>query len=746
MQEKRYLVKSGEFCDNEPVKIHKIEKLNYARYKDFTWNPSVQQFCDGVNILFGWNGSGKTTFSNTFRNIEIGTKLDNCSFKLKTDSITISETDSLLNLKSKVRVFNGDYIENTLRGSVKIPYIFFAGKEAVDYSAEETKLEERKKELSRVSLPTTHDDIARNAALVVKGVTGINGYKKELTGGGTYSSYDKSDFEKRFKNIEEKITNSEIEDPSLLVRSDINALKTQLVNSDRIAKNSKDIASAAQWLVDSVASVNSVLTGTPVQELSKRIVSLSEDQVAWIKQGVSLHFGESITHDSCIFCGSDIKNSDELLKHFSEEVVLAINNIDSFINQIEGHTTVLARMESSTSVQTINANKLRSIFDVIIPTLREKRNAISNNKDPVVVDLEELEWLTAITESDATATAYAIETHFVAEQYQIYQQACVDLKNATDKQVALQQEVSELDGKVRVLKQKAKNTHESAAALNTLFKVVFPYRKIEITDNDDGTGYFLKRDGANCTFSSLSEGEKNFIALAYFIYSINDAQNKLTDDGIVIIDDPVSSLDKQAIFQIFSIIVNEIKKNSSRQYFLLTHNLDFLGHLKEVFSKQIEKENVRLMSVAATNGGCVIGDMDSLLKNHRSDYYYVFSVLYGFKEACGLEDSYLVVNLLRRWLETFLEFKFSTSGDLHSTLESAYCEAKKITEKWTTPFGADHLAMYRFINHGSHGFPDTESTDESVLTGADIRIQEALLLVKILDPMHSKKLEGLVRN
>lgn len=117
----------------------------------------------------------------------------------------------------------------------------------------------------------------------------------------------------------------------------------------------------------------------------------------------------------------------------------------------------------------------------------------------------------------------------------------------------------------------------------------------------------------------------------------------------------------------------------------------------------------------------------------------------GFKDSCTLENSYLIVNLLRRWLETFLEFKFSTSGDLQSTLETSYSEAKKITEKWATPFNANHLEMYRFINHGSHGFPDTESTDESILTNANVRIQEALQLVKLIDPMHYKKLEALVQ-
>lgn len=726
------------------MKIQKIEKLNHARYKNFNWNTSVQPFSEGVNVLFGWNGSGKTTLSKVFRRIEIGGKFDDCTFKIKTDSSTSSETDSLDHVKSKLRVFNDDYVELTLKGSPTLPYIFFAGKEAVDYSVEEGNLEAKKKELLAIKLPETHNQIAKSTGQLIREVTGINGYKKELIGGSTYSSYDKSDFEKRFKNIEEKIKNGELSDHRDLIRVDIDALKEQLVNNDRIIKNGKAISSAAQWLLDNIDNINSVLDSTPSQEISNRIKSLPENKLAWVKQGVSLHFSGTETHDRCLFCNSNITNTSELLKHFSEEVVQAINALDLFIKQIESHTAELAKLEAPTSTQAVNINKLRSIFDVVVPAIREKRNSISDKKNLIQINAGELNSIVEATESDATPTAYAIETHFVAQQYQAYEQACADLKTQIEKKDQLQKDVNELDEKVRILKQKAKNTHESASALNTLFKVVFPYRKIEITDNNDQTGYILKRDGSPCSFASLSEGEKNFIALAYFIYSINDAQNKLADDGVVVIDDPVSSLDKQAIFQIFSIIANEMKKNTGRQYFLLTHNLDFLGHLKEFYNKAISKGSVRLMCVSATDNGCVIEDINPLLRDHRSDYYYVFTVIYSFKDNCDLKDSYLVVNLLRRWLETFLEFKFSTSGDLQSTLMSAYMLAKEEAGKSGITFNADHLAMYRFINHGSHGFPDTESTDESVLTNANTRIQEALQLVKILDSMHYKKLESLV--
>lgn len=728
------------------MKIQKLEKLNHARYRNFSWDSSLDAFSDKVNILFGWNGSGKTTLSNFLRSIEKGAVEKTSSFKIKTDSGSVAETDNLSGLKSNLRVFNGEYIDDVLRGSPQIPYIFFAGKDAVDYAEDENKLLEKQKELAKIVLPNAHDEIARTTALLIKGVTGINGYAKELTGVGTYSSYDKDDFKKRIKNIRERIAAKSLGSHTELLRADIDTLKTQLVNSDRLAKTDKDIADTAKWLLDNIGGINAVLQSSPVQEQSERIESLSGDQIAWVKEGVSLHFGTEETHDKCIFCESDIKNVEELLKHFSKEVVNTINSVDLYLRQIEGHTSKLSRLELPTPEQSTRINVLRSVFDSLSPILREKRNSVSDIKDVFTLDTKEVAELSSVKVVDATSTAYSIESHFVAEQYDAYEKACGDFESAKEAKTELENEVKALEEHVRTLKQKAKSTHESASALNEIFKVAFPYRKIEITDNDEGTGYVLKRDGSHCPFSTLSEGEKNLIALTYFIHSINDAQDKLPDDGIVLIDDPVSSLDKQAIFQIFSIITSEMKKHTGRQYFVLTHNLDFLGHLKEFYDKAIGKKEVRLFGLSATDKGCTIGSIHPLLKNHKSDYYYVFSLLHKFKDSCEPEDSYLIVNLLRRWLETFLAFKFASSGDFNSTLESAYIEANKITsdEGWNPPFTNNHLEMYRFINHGSHGFHDTESVDDSMLAGASERIKEAFKLVQILDALHYKKLGSMV--
>ena len=77
------------------MKIQKVEKLNHARFHNYSWGSALVDFADGVNLLFGWNGSGKTTFSNVLRSLENGIVENNCTFKIKTESSQITDTCDL---------------------------------------------------------------------------------------------------------------------------------------------------------------------------------------------------------------------------------------------------------------------------------------------------------------------------------------------------------------------------------------------------------------------------------------------------------------------------------------------------------------------------------------------------------------------------------------------------------------------------------------------------------------------------
>ena len=109
--------------------------------------------------------------------------------------------------------------------------------------------------------------------------------------------------------------------------------------------------------------------------------------------------------------------------------------------------------------------------------------------------------------------------------------------------------------------------------------------------NSDNVVYQVVRPETGESASDLSEGEKNFIAFLYFQQKVfgSDKLDYDTKPKIVVIDDPVSSMDSSALF----IVAEQIRKmieicrnradnrdavlkgNFIKQIFILTHNVYF---------------------------------------------------------------------------------------------------------------------------------------------------------------------------
>src|SRR5690606_3417385 len=84
-------------------------------------------------------------------------------------------------------------------------------------------------------------------------------------------------------------------------------------------------------------------------------------------------------------------------------------------------------------------------------------------------------------------------------------------------------------------------------------------------------GYVVLRRGKPA--KRLSEGEKTAIAFLYFLVQLKDQDFDLAE-GVVVIDDPISSLDSGAIYQAFSFL--KVAAQGAKQLFILTHNYEFL--------------------------------------------------------------------------------------------------------------------------------------------------------------------------
>lgn len=97
--------------------------------------------------------------------------------------------------------------------------------------------------------------------------------------------------------------------------------------------------------------------------------------------------------------------------------------------------------------------------------------------------------------------------------------------------------------------------------------------------------YYIARSDNDCSniFRSLSEGEKTLITFLYFLEKCSGAsskeENAISSIRTIVIDDPISSLSQNYVFDIASIIHNEIIEKDFKQIFILTHNLYFFHEL-----------------------------------------------------------------------------------------------------------------------------------------------------------------------
>lgn len=225
---------------------------------------------------------------------------------------------------------------------------------------------------------------------------------------------------------------------------------------------------------------------------------------------------------------------------------------------------------------------------------------------------------------------------------------------------------------IESLRSNTVNTAEAVEKINTVLKNS-GFESFEIAEKDkinNISHYFLKRPNANTTdsvFKSLSEGEKNFISFLYFYQlciGTDNIENHSTKRKIIVIDDPVSSLDSQALFVVSTLIQQLIlrkvqeKKSFNNdnilQVFILTHNLYFY---KEVsFNRKPICTDTWYYKIVKTNNKTNIsGNSNNTIFD---DYSMLWQTLKELKD--NIPDNKMlnivIANTMRRIIETYVKF------------------------------------------------------------------------------------------
>ncbi len=171
--------------------------------------------------------------------------------------------------------------------------------------------------------------------------------------------------------------------------------------------------------------------------------------------------------------------------------------------------------------------------------------------------------------------------------------------------------VSKLDAEIAELNKDYVNTKATIDSVNLLLRDSgfqgFSIREKEHTPHV----YEVVRPNGRIA-ENLSEGERNFIAFLYFYHQVKGSESAdgIQRDRVVVIDDPVSSMDSSALF-IVSALVREMvevcennavggnpvaKSNHIKQIFILTHNAYFHREITYNRVKNYQYVNFYLIS------------------------------------------------------------------------------------------------------------------------------------------------------
>lgn len=330
-----------------------------------------------------------------------------------------------------------------------------------------------------------------------------------------------------------------------------------------------------------------------------------------------------------------------------------------------------------------------------------------------------------------------IEEHIIASGLSDFRLKKDAIAATTGELANLSTKLSELTTKITEIERSVREDLKPAEELNKDIQSYLGRDELKFTVKDNG--YELTR--GSVVAENLSEGEKTAIAFLHFLKSLSDKNFNL-ESGIVVIDDPISSLDSNSIYHAFGFMKE--KTDKAGQLFILTHNHTFFRQVKNWFNhlpKQNGKVENRLgrfymiqSSIIQSERQSVLAKLDSLLHEFESEYHYLFSVVQraASTQATELKEAYPLPNVSRRLIETFLAFKYPSSKNLYSKIEEVQFDTAKKNR------------ILRFIDTYSHfqQISDPEH-DPSILQESQAIMADVLDFIKAVDGNHFNSMTAL---
>ena len=682
--------------------------------------------CKKVNFIFGANGSGKSTISSFLAGIP--------------DSRYSSSTIEWVGeTHEKIEVYNKAFRIANLQQDM--PGIFTLGSATIDdiRALEGLKLELNQKTSAWEGLCKSYRDKESEKSIRE------NQFKEDawlqiLKG-------NEADFRKAFeglrnskdnfvKELKKRISETSghrgtvckreelLQRAQTLYASKPERLNKFTLNLEELLENIEDICNDEIWSI--------VISGSADVDIAALINELGN--LSWIGRGLQyLRSGSKV----CPFCQQETITDefrqqlesffDTEYKQKTERLAMLQREYHSFAKQvIDAVITAVQNKDDSVKTGQLNLDVyeaktalLQAAFDANEKKIEEKitapekkvaiadvsdfvaeivkllneanaiidvHNDLVDKRDTEEIALRDDVWATCIHEADGLIKIYQRDISNIDK-------ALVGIKRNLDAAKTIVDKLNADD------EEKGKNITSVQPTIDEINRSLnaYGFTNFSIQPADGRENYYcIKRDDGTLATNTLSEGEETFLTFLYFMQKAKGStdQARVSEKKIIVLDDPISSLDSTILY-IVGAIVKDLSKNiragkgDITQLFVLTHNVFFHKEASFIGGRTKRLGDVNYWIVRKNNGVAEINAYGN--KNPISTSY---ELLWQELKDNSKASLVSVQNIMRRIIENYFGM-LGTKRDDYLVEQFESTEDKMIAK-----------SLLYWINDGSHSIPD----------------------------------------
>jgi hypothetical protein len=313
----------------------------------------------------------------------------------------------------------------------------------------------------------------------------------------------------------------------------------------------------------------------------------------------------------------------------------------------------------TTGVKTLATQLITALED--LEKARTEYNKAAKKTDPIIKKLNRINC--EISHYDVADLAVQLDKQ--QDEYVAAEKLYKELKAAYDtKKKAIDD-----------LETQRKNIRIALDTINACMKYIFfadDRLKIEYVDG----AYKLLSHGKSVKPCDVSVGERNIIGLSYFFTSILEGQEEKRayyEEYLLVIDDPVSSYDTENKIGILSFLKYKLsvflEGNPNTRALVMTHDLMTFYDVHKLFEEIVDvckqkgyPQGPKFNRLEMRDGG-----LKTFSYNNRQEYTEILKAAYTYASGQANDYELVIGNMMRQALEAFSTFEYKKGIEAVST-------------------------------------------------------------------------------